>query len=306
MEGAWRVWRRQRTVWWMFAVNLLLALFSTVPVSQRMQEHINHSLASQRLVNGFDLGTFTELLSNPDVAFGAAWRESYPAIFVFFVFVLFLTGGILAAYSADHKLTTREFFHACGAYIWRLTRLVVFMLIVLIPIPFLCGALISWSGSVINDAGGEKTGYWVLLAVVLLTLFLSMTVRLWFDMGQVRAVVENERAMRWTFVRSFRLTFSNFGSLFWLYFRISFLAWLGLAVGLWLWAHISGHSGLSIVMLELVLLWWIGTRLWQRASETVWYQRNAAVAVQNVAPVTPPAPVPELAPSSFASPPTNG
>lgn len=306
MEGAWRVWHRQRTVWWMFAVNAVLAFFSTLPLSLRLDENINHSLASQRLVNGFDLGTFSELTSNPDVAFGSAWIESFPAILVFFVFVLFLTGGVLAAYSADHKLSTREFFRACGAYIWRLTRLFVFMLIVAIPVFILCHALIRWCGTLINDAAGEKTGYWVLLAVVLLTLFLSMTVRLWFDMAQVRAVIEDERAMRWTFVRSFRLTFSNFGSLFWLYFRISFLAWVGLAVGLWLWARISGHSGLSIVMLEVVLLWWIGTRLWQRASETVWYQRRAAVAVENVAPVTPLAPVPELAPSSFGPPPTNG
>jgi hypothetical protein len=94
-------------------------------------------------------------------------------------------------------------------------------------------------------------------------------------MAQVEAVIEDVRAVRRSLKHAFKLTFSNFGSLFWLYFRISFLAWLGLALGLWLWIRLSGPA--AIIMFEVVLLWWVGTRLWQRASEVAWYQRFAVV-----------------------------
>ncbi|MBA3915974.1 MAG: hypothetical protein H0X25_19415, partial [Acidobacteriales bacterium] len=42
------------------------------------------------------------------------------------------------------------------------------------------------------------------------------------------------------------------------------------------------HVGLTIFLFELTIFWWIVTRLWQRASETVWYERYAAA---NLAPL---------------------
>ena len=302
-EGARRVWKSQRIVWWFFLVNFLLALLTTRPLSARLAQITDHSLHSQRLVNGFDLGAYSELTSNPDAAFGSAMGESNSAIFTFFIFALFLTGGILATYHSYYKLTTAQFFEACGAFFWRCVRLFLFMAIAVIPICALSYELMARSGRVVLDQGGpEKTGYGLMLATFLLTVFVLMSVRLWFDMAQVRAVVEDERIMRRTLAQAFRLTSSNFVSLFWLYFSISFLAWLGLALGMWLWTRIPGrHSGLSFLVCEAVLLWWIGTRLWQRASEMVWYQRRA-LAVPVVAPVVETAPPPE---SPIGSLPTN-
>jgi len=297
VEGARRVWRRQRIVWWMFVVNVVLALGAALPFWLRLGQVTDHSFASQRLVNGYDLGAVTELAGNPDVGFGSRMSESHAAVLVFVVFTLLLTGGILTAYSEDRKLTTGEFFQACGAFFWRWVRLLILMLIVLVPVALLSSALFTWSGKLILDAAGEMTGYWATLGVTLLTLFLAMLVRVWFDMAQVRAVIEGERSMVRNCGRSFKLTFSNLGGLFWLYFRISLLAWLGLGLGLWLWGHLTGHSSLSFVMLELVLLWWVGTRLWQRASETVWYQRRVAALEPSLAFVPPPVAVPEAQPT---------
>jgi len=274
-EGAWRVWRRQRVLWWFFLVNLVLSYLSAIPLQSRIGSVTNHSRAASRLVESFDTGAFSELIANPDVGFRASTAESLPAWLVFFIFVLFLTGGILAAYSADYKLTSAEFFQFCGAYFWRWVRLLAFMIILLVPVVFVSYGLVGWSGRLILDAAGEKTGYWALLGSVLLISFLAMTVRLWLDMAQVRIVIEQEPAIRRSFVHAFKFTFRNFGSLFWLYLRISVLAWLGMAFALWLVARMPArHSGLSFLILEIALLWWAGTRLWQRASEVVWYQRR--------------------------------
>lgn len=295
-EGAGRVWRRQRIVWWIWLVNLLLAFASAMPLSHRIGAVTDHSLAAQRLVNGFDWGTYSELLSTPDVNFGSAYPESSLAVLVFFVFMLFMTGGVLASYVNEYKLSTRDFFANCGAFFWCWVRLSIFLAIIAGALLYGGHAFLHWAGKLINNAAGEKTGYSVALFAILLTTFAMMAVRLWFDMAQVEAVVEDERAVRRSLKHAFKLTFSNFGSLFWLYFRISFLAWLGLVIGLWLWIRLSGPA--AIIMFESVLLWWVGTRMWQRASEVAWYQRfgivpAAATAASVIAATLPePPPIP--------------
>lgn len=269
-EGARRVWGRQRIVWWIFTVNLILAFASAMPLAHPIGDVTDHSLAARRLVNGFDWGAYSELLSTPDLNFESRIPGSGSAVVVFFIFMLFMTGGILASYANEYSLSTREFFANCGAFFWRSVRLFFFMAIVLTPIVIGGRALLHQAGKAVNDAAAEKTGYWFALFTILLTLFLMMAVRLWFDMAQVRVVVEDESAMARSCLQAFKVTFSNFGSLLWIYFRISLLAWLALAVGLWLWIRLSG--GVAIIMLEGVLLCWVATRMWQRASEVAWYQ----------------------------------
>ena len=124
--------------------------------------------------------------------------------------------------------------------------------------------------------------------------FLDMSVRLWFDMAQVRAVAENDRAVRKSLAHSFRLTRKHFAPLFRIYFGITVLAWALLVLALWLWSVMpSRYFALSTLMLEVVVLVWFFTRLWQRASETVWYERwqaaqyTSGVNPAGVAPSTP-------------------
>ena len=272
-EGARRVWRHQRILWWILALNFVLALFGTMPMASRVGKVADHSLNSQKLVGGFDIAAFVELASNPDVGFWAKTTDSLWFAVIFFVFALFLTGGILETYHGNRKLPLADFFQACGLYFWRWVRLLVFMLIVIAPLVFLASGIVKWSDTLSEDAAPELMGFWVELFGLLFVALMMMAVRLWFDMAQVRAVAENERAMRRALAKAFMLTWRNFGSLYWLYFRISFLAWLGLAVTWWIWLRIPGERiGTTFFLFEVLIAWWIGTRLWQRASETAWYE----------------------------------
>ena len=278
-QGAKLVWRHQRILWWILAVNFVLALFGTMPMASRVGKVAEHSLNSQKLVGGFDIAAFVELGSNPDVGFWTKTTDSLWFALIFFVFALFLTGGILETYRTDRKLPVADFFQACGLYFWRWVRLLMFFLIVVTPIVVLASGVNKWSGTLSEDAAPELLGFWVEVGGLLLVALLMMVVRLWFDMAQVRAVAENERAMRRSLVNAFRLTWRNFGSLFWLYFRISFLAWLGFAMTWWIWLRIPGERiGTTFFLFEVLIAWWIGTRLWQRASETAWYEQHAEVA----------------------------
>ena len=294
-EGFNRAWRYQRVLWFIFFINFGLSHFAAGPVIHKLDWVTDHSLHAQRLSGMFDVGAFSELSSNPEVKLFEVAGSSFSSAIVFFVIVLFLTGGILEAYRSGRKLTTREFFEACGSYFWRWVRLVILMAIVLIPV-FMLGSLVSKeTGTLLDDASHEKTGYWFFLAGMGVVGLLAMFVRLWFDMAQVRAVVEEESGMWRNALRAFKLTIDSFSSLFWMYLRISVLGWLVFAAGLYIWAKMPpARFGWTIFFLEIVVVFGFGVRLWQRACEMTWYQRKFLAPVAAPPPIAPPAPSPLL------------
>ncbi len=299
-EGFRRTWHYQRVLWFMFFISLVFGHFSAGPLTHKLDGVTDHSLQSQRLTGVFDYGTFSALSSNPEVKLFEVVGVSMSYALLFFIIVLFLTGGILEAYRSERKLTTREFFEACGSYFWRWVRLLIIMLIIMIPLLMLLKPVTDKPGSMLFSAAQEETGIWLMVLGVCAIGLILMCIRLWFDMAQVRAVVEEETGMWRNAGRAFKLTFSNFGSLFWMYLRISVVGWLVLALGLYVWSKMPpARSQLTFLVLELVVLCGFGTRLWQRACEMTWYQRRflAPLRVPVPVPVAPtPSPLLTIAP----------
>ncbi|MGC1684509.1 MAG: hypothetical protein WA734_02710, partial [Candidatus Acidiferrales bacterium] len=46
------------------------------------------------------------------------------------------------------------------------------------------------------------------------------------------------------------------------------------AAGMHIWVHHVSHGSitLSLLISQLIALFWLGTRFWHRASETLWYK----------------------------------
>jgi hypothetical protein len=272
--------RRQYLLWWIFAVNFLLAALATLPAASSMAGVMGHSLYSNRLVTGFDVGVLSELLMRPKIH-GGATLALFPL--VFFVFMLLAEGGILLSYRQDRRLATGEFFGAGGKFFWRFVRLTVCLLVVLIPVFWAWHALSDWSDWLSSNSPNPRAGFEVELAggIVLLLVFLAL--RLWFDMAQVRVVASDERsvlrALRW----ALGSTLGNFASLYWLFLRLSAVAWVEMAVILWVWMDFVPHEhmGLSFLLGQIALLLWLAARLWQRAGETIWYERRVETVIPN-------------------------
>lgn len=293
-EGFQRVWYYQRVVWWMFFVNLFFAVIGGWPFAERMRQIADHSLHSKRLVDVFDVSAFSALSSNPDLDVFSGHGSSIHYSFVFFFFALFLTGGILEVYRSGRRLTTREFFEASGSYFWRFVRLLVIMGVVLAPILIAFSTVANQAGSLMGNPIQEKSGFWLLVGAVIVCGLMMMCIRLWFDMAQVRSIVEEETRMLHNSGQAFKLTFGNFASLFWMYLRISLLGWLIFALGFYMWTKMPpARFGLTFLMLELVILFGFGIRLWQKACEMIWYQRRFLARVVALPP-PPPAPDPLL------------
>jgi hypothetical protein len=303
--GAGLVWRRQRVVWWIFVVNFVLAFFSIHGVVPRTGAVLDHSLAAHRLVNGFDLGALGEMLVQPGVSPLDVSPSAMAYSVVFFVFMLFMTGGFLEVYSRDIRLTTSEYFEACGAFFWRFVRMVIWLLLCLIPIAILHRILRAIANHIGDNAVSAMTGVWCSIVVGIVILVLLLILRLWFDMAEVHCVAQNERRVRRALRVAWGVTFGNFGRLFGMFLVIAILACIGFGFGLWLWMYVLPPTAITAAFFlgQAMILWWLGGRLWQRSAETIWYQGYLARTAEIPAPA-PHYPVitPQMPPSPLPPP----
>jgi hypothetical protein len=292
-SGAGLVWKWQRLVWWIFAVCLIFGLFSTHEMTERANSLLDHSAAAQRLVTGFDISAIVLLQQLPDSPLEIQGHNVVHFSMLFLVFMLFATGGILAAYVLDEKPTTTACFEAAGHHFWRFFRLLIYLAIVLLPIAGLAAASSAMYTHIDEQSISPYTGDRFVEAAAVVILLLLIIVRVWFDMAQVIAVAEDEKKMHRALRRAFGLFCRNFFSLWWLYLRVSIIAWALFAFGLYAWTHIlQPQSNVAAFLVsQLMIVIWIATRLWQRASESLWYRNYQANQIPEPAWTPPPAPM---------------
>src|SRR3984957_12477122 len=94
-SGASLVWSRQRVLWLIYVVNFVLAYFATRGTNDRIAANLDHSLAADQLVHGFNLGAASSLAMNPEFPFGGSVSASLLGATLFTIFTIFATGGIL-------------------------------------------------------------------------------------------------------------------------------------------------------------------------------------------------------------------
>jgi hypothetical protein len=296
LAGAALVWRHQRVLWLVYIANWFFAFVGTRAVVDRTGTILNHSLAADRLVHGFSLGSYYELKLHPNLPFGASRIMMLYSAILFALFMLFATGGVLAAYYEERRVAVGAFFQACGEHFWRFVRLMVCFAIALIPVGILIGVAGVLARRVHQRSISPFPGVHIFEVATAIIVLLLMCLRLWFDMAQVIAVAEGETKMRRALKSSALLLRHNFGSLFWLYLRISLLGWIGFWLGLhvWMW-HLRPEAITTAFFVgQTTIVFWLAIRLWQRASEALWYRQFlAGLSVpEPLAPHSPAAPAP--------------
>jgi hypothetical protein len=301
--GAGLVLRHQRVLWWVFAVNFLLGAMGTAPAHHQLDEVLRHSLAGRSLTNGFDFGMFIELIRVPESNLFSSHGASLHAAILFLLFMLFVIGGILTVYRDDRKLRTGEFFGACGAFFWRFVRLALFSIV-----PFVVVAFAFWSVNKLSDYVGDRavsaqTGFYIFLAGAIVLTLIALFVRLWFDIAQVRTVVQDERRMWPNLWKALGISWRNVSTLFRVYLCVSGVAWVTLAIGLFLWTKLPPTATpVTFLLLEFIIVVQLLTRLWQRASAVTWYKRHAVIVPADAVDFTTLAPVELVEPSATPEP----
>lgn len=285
------LWRRRGVLWWVFVVNLGCGILGAVPAMMTLHNALGNSLAGLKLTRGFDLGMMVELMRVPSVNLGRTFGAVYMFAFLFMLFMLFVSGGILESYKQDRKLTTGDFFAASGTFFWRFVRLALLSIVPFVIVWMSHQALSKGADKIGDQSIADQVGIFLNIGTVIYLLLLSLWVRLWFDIAQVRAVVLNERGMWRNTWRAWRITWHDLRHLYRVYVCISLVAWVTLALGLFIWAHLPATSTpLTFLVLELIVFAQLLTRLWQLSSAMTWYQRHPdaiAVGVVEVVEFTP-------------------
>ena len=302
------VGRNKRYIVWFYLLNLALAFFGTAAFSNQAHGILDHSLLADRLVHGFDMAVFGELLARPE--FGQTQALGAPAAdfaFLFFLATALFLPGVLQGYASTYRLPREDFFRACGRNLWRFIRL---MIVAGIVMGIVAGVLFGIRGALIK-AVGESTNELLSVYVSfagLLVIFLGMSVlRIWFDLAQADVVLSDQRAVRKSIAAAFRHTWRGLGRLLASYVATTIVAAIVLVAGIWVWmkfvppASVAGAFFVSQLTLLLLLI----PRFWQRGVAVTYYlqkmvQPIAAVetftSVAVVAPV-----VPDVPPETQAS-----
>lgn len=299
--GASLVWTRQRILWWIFGVNLVLAFLGTHSVAHFLADDagvsLNHSLeSSRRLVHGFDVSALAEVGSLPEAPLRGMSAMLLMPSFLFTLFMLFMTGGLLLSYQDDLPVDSGGFFEACGGHFWRFVRLLIYFAIAMIPVGILWPIVGKIYSDIDDVAISPYPGPGFMCVATVAILFLLMCLRLWFDMAQVMAVAEDERRMHRVLRRSAALVWNNFGALFWLYLRIRVIGCVLFGTGLYVWMMKLRPEATRVAFAlgQVMILLWLGTRLWQRASEVEWYKQYRAAQYTPVPMPPPPVPAPAV------------
>jgi len=276
-----KVVRNKRYIFWFWLLNLTLAEFGVAAFRNQAGGILDHSLYAGRLVQGFDLSVFGEMLARPE--FGPTMASVWPAVYfavLFFVFSALFLPGVFLGYASNYRLPRDEFFRACGRNLWRFIRLLIVAGVVM---GIVAGILFSIQGALVKKAGdstNELLGFEVQMSG-LLVIFLLMTVlRIWFDLAEADVVRKSIGA-------GFRHTFRHMGRLMTSYVVTTIVAAVILAAGIWVWRHgvAPHHVGRAFLVGQLTLVLLLISRFWQRGIAVAYWQREMAHAV--VPPVVP-------------------
>ena len=286
----------KRYLFWFWLLNLTLAEFGTSAFRKSAHAILDHSLAGDRLVRGFDLSVMIDLFARPE--FGSMAAVSTPALyfaFLFFLATALFLPGVFQGYASTYRLPREDFFRACGRNLWRFIRL---MMIAGIVMSIFAGALFALNSALVKKAG-EST-YEVLPFEVQMTglalIFLVMTtLRIWFDLAEADVVLNDQNAVRKSIAAGFRHTFRSLGRLLTTYVLITIVAAILLLGGLWTWMKFVAPESVlrAFAVGQLTLLLLLIPRFWQRGIAVSYWQQRMLVPIAVVeSPQLEPQPVP--------------
>jgi len=311
------VGRNKRYTFWFWLLNLTLAEFGTAAFRKSAHAILDHSLAADRLLHGFDLAVMINLLARPE--FGPMDSARTPAMyfsFLFLVFTALFLPGVFQGYASTYRLPREDFFRACGRNLWRYVRLMMVAGIVMVIATV---ALFGLHG-VLERKAGESTNELLLPEVRLaglVVIFLIMTgFRIWFDLAEVDVVLNDQRAVRKSIGTAFLHTFRSLGCLLASYLVTAIVAAVILLGGVWVWMKfVAPEKWLAAFLLsQLILFLLLIPRFWQRGVAVSYWKQNMmapVVVVQPIMlqPITPSAPIvvaPDPAPVPNSSPTMQG
>lgn len=298
LDGGRRFLSARRYIIGLYIANLVLGWFTTFGLSFRIGAVTDGSLNSARLVHGFDLGVFRELINKPEVAPYSQVPLALVFSGIFVAFQLFLTGGVITQYLAVQRIDRTRFYAACGENFWKMVRIALIFIVIAGLVAGALHALRSALDIATEGLASRQRAFALQCTVLLIEVLAVLWIRMWFDLAQTQLVTTGMRSIRSSVAYGFRSARSA-GGLYGSYLLLVVLASLVGACGVFLWWTASPASQvlISFLILQLTLACLLALRWWQRALAADWYQKNiplpAAIAPATLESLPPESAIPE-------------
>jgi hypothetical protein len=280
----------KRYLLWFWLLNLVLAWIGTSAFRESSHVILDHSLYSNRLVQGFDLSVMIDLLVRPE--FGPMVTVTTPAVcsaLLFFLAIALFLPGVFQGYASTYRLPREDFFRACGRNLWRFIRL---MMIAGIVMGIFAGALFALNGALVKKAGEstyELLPFEVQLTGLALIFLVMTTLRIWFDLAEADVVLNDQNAVRKSIAAGFRHTFRSLRHLLATYVMITIGTAILLVGGLWTWMRFVAPESVlkAFAVSQLTLLLLLIPRFWQRGAAVSYWQQRMLLPVAAIQPIEP-------------------
>ena len=284
----------------LYIANLLFGWFGAFGLSAQVGAVTGTTLYSGRMVRGFDLGVFMDLVNRPEITPYSQIPTALALSALFVVFQLFLTGGIIIRYLSNTQRPEQSLFYgACGENFWRLVRLALVFVFVAALVAGILQAIRAGLEAAIDNSAHYRAGLVLQSAMLVIQSLAVLWVRVWFDLAQTQAVATAASRVRPSIGYGFKSARHALG-LFGNYLLLGILTAMVVALGLFLWWTRAPASPviISFFILQSTLGCLLVFRWWQRAITAAWYERNIPlpepIESLSFAPLPPESAVPEM------------
>jgi hypothetical protein len=205
----------QKKKMWLFLylINLLFAFLAAGPFSDLLESELANSKVIQHIFGGFDYTVFMEFYQQNSGAIWAFLGQAIILVFVFFVFNIFFSGGIINTfYKNKEHFILRNFWYDCSQFFWRFLRLTFYFLMFHAVLLAIFGVLfytIIEGGSNANLVSEVTiiSGAKIIFPIYAISAIILSMIQ---DYAKIHIVSGDKKMLTKPILEVFKLTFKNF------------------------------------------------------------------------------------------------
>ncbi len=211
-SGFSQMWASRRMVALYYSFNLLFGILVLLPFWMLARNLAKESRILE--MNGGWAHFIFDIINHHNSALGLAAGLAGILALVYFLFALFLSGGVLGIFGHGDPFTCARFWGHAGGYFFRFFRLLLWSLPVCLVLFFLRLLAVGVERLFFGETPYESISFWFGFAANLLSLLGLFLYHIILDYARIDAVVTGRRQMRISLVKGIRVTFGHFFSTF--------------------------------------------------------------------------------------------